>query len=861
MTQLVKTKANIFFYKLFILMLCFNQFEVQAQHQADHWIFNHDSHLSFLSGNAVYNDITSSPPFWQNEGSSSISDSIGNLLFYSSGVKVWDRNYNMLPNGDDLKGHITSTNSAMLIPLPGNPDVFYLFTADQGGYENAGQPSNPINEGIRYSVINLCRNEGNGDVLLEKKNVLLYRPATERIAAVYHQNGTDVWIVTHEFNSANFVLYLLTKNGITDSIKLSQGTTHVNDFYLNSFSNTLGQMKISPDGKWLGIVLYGSGIVEIFPFDNSTGNIGATYLSMRVSRPYGFEFSVDSKRFYVSSNLGSHVYEYDMKFNTEFLALKNRRLVYRSYFIKEIQNELANGGLQLASDGNIYSNNLTKFTYDESAGASFLDTAFMLNFVIPKIKKFEPIGSSITGFNSSYFDRTPRIEYSQTCFRDTIDFRLINKSSVKSVVWNFDDSGSGLANTSTEFYPDHVYHSEGPFNVSAVITMDDNTVVLSTRKVLLMDDFEINIGPDSILCNVGEIQLSAPKFEYACYTWENGSKEVTHGAKETGWYWVDVRMNGCVRRDSVHLNFANFSKVDLGSDRILCVGDSILIDGRTNDGVSYSWNDGETNPSRFINKSGIYSVRVSNALCSSVDTIFIEEQEYPTSSLPSDTTICEGQILELSIEQDGIICTWNDGIGTSRRSITHDGQYWVDVNLNTCVIRDSIFVHEIRFPDGDVDTLTCEGNPVLLGFQQPNSTYQWSSGEQVPSIEVSEKGIYTLTVRNKCYSESVQYNVDVENCSCDVFIPNVFTPNGDPHNEKFSAILHQNILSFEIVIFNRWGEVVLKSNDIHFKWDGTLQSGVEARGVYYFTVNYVCMNEGKKVKKDKKGWIEVKRVQ
>jgi hypothetical protein len=98
------------------------------------------------------------------KGVSSISDADGRLLFFSDGRQVFGSGYMELPNGGDLAGHPFSSQAALFVPSPGNPNRYFLITADL-------YIPPVFTNGIRYSVI---EKQGNAwKVLPEKKYILL----------------------------------------------------------------------------------------------------------------------------------------------------------------------------------------------------------------------------------------------------------------------------------------------------------------------------------------------------------------------------------------------------------------------------------------------------------------------------------------------------------------------------------------------------------------------------------------------------------------------------------------------------------------------------------------------------------------
>lgn len=84
-----------------------------------------------------------------------------------------------------------------------------------------------------------------------------------------------------------------------------------------------------------------------------------------------------------------------------------------------------------------------------------------------------------------------------------------------------------------------------------------------------------------------------------------------------------------------------------------------------------------------------------------------------------------------------------------------------------------------------------------------------------------------------------------DNCPVKIEAPNVFSPNNDGINDIFLPELDDNLVSFELSIYNRWGVVVFKSNDPNVGWDGMLESGNKGKdGVYYWTITSInTLNE------------------
>ncbi|WP_275314800.1 hypothetical protein [Tenacibaculum bernardetii] len=163
--KIVKNEKNSFpFFLLLNTSLAF------TQQEANIWYFGRNAGIDFSSGNPIALTNGQLNTF---EGCSSIADENGNLLFYSDGATVWNRNHTIMPNGIGLLGNSLSSQSALIVLNPTIPSIFYLFTVDA--------QENNLN-GVNYSIINMSLNGGNGDITT--KNIPLINSATEKITAV-----------------------------------------------------------------------------------------------------------------------------------------------------------------------------------------------------------------------------------------------------------------------------------------------------------------------------------------------------------------------------------------------------------------------------------------------------------------------------------------------------------------------------------------------------------------------------------------------------------------------------------------------------------------------------------------------------
>ena len=336
------------------ILLLFCTLTIFAQGEANFWYFGENAGLNFNSGSP----IAISGSLNTLEGCSSFSDSNGNLLFYSDGSTVWNRLHNPMPNGTGLKGNASSSQSAMIIPKPGNSSVFYIFTV--GAVVSGGGEF-----GFNYYTIDMNSAGGWGDVIagpfdLSKSKSDLW---TEKVAAVKGAECQTFWVISFAVNE--FYAYKVSSSGVAQN--------PIKSIVPFTASDRRGYLKISPDGKKLAIAhmsnfsngFSGTGSFFLYDFNAITGEVTNQKnlpLTAPADRPYGAEFSSNSEMLYVnaSNDFNSNIYAESNNPANHFSTLYQFNLnspaiadIIASRKIIDSQN-LFRGGLQLGPDQKIY---------------------------------------------------------------------------------------------------------------------------------------------------------------------------------------------------------------------------------------------------------------------------------------------------------------------------------------------------------------------------------------------------------------------------------------------------------------------------------------------------------------------------
>lgn len=324
-----------------------------AQH-ARNWYFPENVGMKFdswgahsLSGGKMATTVPANVILRPTEGGASISDSKGNLLFYTDGVTVWNRNHEPMKNGQNLKGGLSTTQAASIVPDPGNPSRYYVFTLDDFQHM--------LKNGLCYSVVDMCLDKGLGDVTTEK-NISILDLVGEKQAITKHKNDTDYWLVVHKHFTGSFYAYKISKTGISRPVVSTIGSYHGGGLF-NGAATSIGQMKISPDGTKIGLVNMNMPIgdnralLEVFTFNNETGVISNFVNLTDVIFPifqgfyggYGFAFSPNSQNIFVYASIGI----FQLHHNNGWWSYVNT--IAPSSVLRNRE-----GGMQLAPNGKIY---------------------------------------------------------------------------------------------------------------------------------------------------------------------------------------------------------------------------------------------------------------------------------------------------------------------------------------------------------------------------------------------------------------------------------------------------------------------------------------------------------------------------
>lgn len=497
------------------------------------------------------------------EGCAIICDRNGDVIFYTDGDKVYDKTDTQIDVG--IGGDPTSSQSSLIVPVPGDETLYYIFTTQAINGTSANE--------LRYSLFDLKQNSGNG--LVVKKNILLFGKSTERITA----SGT--WLIAHEYGNNTFRTYQISPQGIGDPVYSSIGSDHS----FKTQQNAEGYMKLGPrDNLAVAISTPGTqNLIELFHLNDTTGAIN-NYRKIDLKEPngqvYGIEFSPGGNKIFASvkgTPSPSLIFEYFID------------SLEQPYFRQQISQPFELGAMQLGPDGQIYV---------AINGSGVLGT-INANEDTTQVSAYTPNGFTLAAGTTSKLGLPnfiqiisnafggPSIEVSGLCFGQPTQFVGNATDAIDKFQWFFGDGGSDTAAA-----PVHTYAAPGTYTVSLRITNRCSLDTTLIQKVTIFAPPPNPTIPGAIALCTGVVILDAntanlPNFTY---NWSSGDSTRTVTVTEQSIIAVIITdtNSGC-QSTAQSIVVDNRPQLDLGPDVSICEDNSTTALNAQNPGATYQW--------------------------------------------------------------------------------------------------------------------------------------------------------------------------------------------------------------------------------------------------------------------------------
>jgi len=733
---------------LFILFLLIglNAYS-QPNKRANFWFFADSVGLDFNSGVPVENTNCQIKDFtWMS--TSTMSDTNGNLLFYSNASYIWNKQHEIMDNSHTGPTYWTPGHQAAIaVPAPGSDSLYYIFTAR---FLDAPYP-------MIYYTINMAGDNGLG-AQINVDTLDAGWDAASMVTGTYHKNKKDIWIITRKFHTSQYTAFRVNEDGVNPEPVLSHAPMRPLD------DSNFGNMKVSYDKNYLVVCFQGQGhdetSVEICKFNNETGsvdylyNFHLTYVIPGVYWKYktnNCEFSPCSKYLYIGASKyprdsTAHVYQFDMSLIEDSISFFQSAVL-----ISEDQG----CQLQLAPDGKIYCftrefngalqplNNFVGIIHEPGKPGlecNFQPNAFFVNHGV--------IDHPFVNFLPDFLFR---FDFDGICESDTFTFDPWFFPEPTFIEWNFGDILSGANNTSTIPHATHKFSDGGTYEVSVHVEYPSGRIEETSREVEVEYAPEPDLGPDTSFCAESEIILNAECGPHL-YTWSTGALGSSQiSVSDTGWYWVRVENDaGCFEIDSIHIGLFPPATADTTNLEIIpttCGGSTGVIKGLIINGlppISYQWLDDLGNP--ISNSLDIYHLPVGNY------TLEVNDSNNCITSLGPYSIIDAGVVLIESVDYTQEHCQQQDasitvtaisGLGDMLfYSIDNGANYYSNLGIFTALSAGS---YAVRVRDSSDCQSVYINNPVIIqNIDAPEiidvQIGASSVGQNIGSIEITALG-------------------------------------------------------------------------------------------------------------------------
>jgi gliding motility-associated-like protein len=483
------------------------------------------------------------------------------------------------------------------------------------------------------------------------------------------------------------------------------------------------------------------------------------------------------------------------------------------------------------------------------------------------------------------------------------DFEIIGPSAVTISTATFTCTGSPSTTTEIELTTTSPIAVGGAYTLRAKLGTDNNTVIdacglsqavgnsttLNVPSTLNADfTFTINFG-----CTQNVVSFAHPGNGATAWQWDfddpasgplntSSLQNPTHTYTTYGVKNVKLRVlnnSSCEDTKSLPVNLNNEIKARLTitPNDTVCLGTPIIFTSNSlGNNLNHSWVFGNSQTASIANPApvtytqvGTYNGQytITNAQNCTSDSLFtIVVLPSPNVAFTVDKTkVCENETI-LFIAQNptpGINYTWNFGDGNTNttslnpnHSYSAAGNYTAKLIANTAqcgTAEQPLNITVVEQPKINLEDnrSVCIGRPVeLIAGTNNLFDYEWSTGQTTAQITINglQSQQISVVVTNDICVATDTINIKVLP-TCDIYVPNAFTPNGDNINDVFKVLNAELVTGFSLEIFNRFGEKVFASSNANKGWDGTINGRLAQAGAYVWVLRYTSVNNATKTQR------------
>lgn len=826
--------------------------DVHAQKENNNWAIIQGLGLTFsTSPPSVFSAASHPDPFASSLLPSAVSDANGNLLFYTVGNALWDRNHQMMPNGDDvfLTPNLNNVSSlpygksgaVVIVPDPGDASRYYVIAVSGALFLSPVTGRSESYRLVKYSVVDMDLNAGKGDVVQGMKNMLLTSDRMEPIIQAVGTGHCKKWILFKKEHTNQLHAFEISATGISATPVISQIAPYFAEE--SDLSNDNTKLVIRSNDIASSPL---RGYLHLYNFDINTGVVSNGIevdnydVNKRVVR--GLALSGDNSKLYCNESLTSDVegiHQYDLSLGTQQAIINSKKHV-----LKNKAGRLP-WDLTFAPDGKIYQ-------FLDSGRFAVIHHPDRVGFACDvKVETLPGTWKYGTGNgNLSMHNHVPSssVTYSYADFNScSLPVQISSyKQGASSYVWN---TGAGTQQITVT--------QNGIYWVKA-------TDACGASRI---DTFKIDFNPprpinDTFSCNGQPLQLTLQNG--VDYKWHNSEGALI---KESGQYAVTISREHCGSIEdtfNVHIYPASGVKL-LPVDTVICNDEMAASIGSLYDLRAYQWNTGATTRDIRVAEAGVYTVTSTTPCGIFSDSVRVALCKPEIFAINADTAICEGACVSFapitgnypqryswSFFNGSPAETQNSG-GVVTSCFNDTGTFDVMLIVANNGGADTFF-HTIKvLPKPQprfVDTaITVPYKAVLLIPEcASGADVSWykndkmiCSGCNTLRLDAKELlSVYQCVIKNATCTDTCNYTVHVTGIPTDAWLPTAFSPNGDGKNDFFKVVSdNPNITIVDLSVFNRFGQRVFRANDNNNSgWNGYTNGQPADQGTYFWYLSY-----------------------
>ncbi len=822
-----------------------------AQKENNNWCFGHNNGLSFNT-NPPHQFVSS---IMAQQTSATISDAAGNILFYTNGAAVWDRNNNMMPNGH-LNVPLQSTSipsidtvgcNASIIPDPANNNRFYIFSGPPNYYDTF------VLTGLYYSVVDMTLNGGLGDIVPGYNAVLLDTNVSPSMAAA-GSGQCNKWIITHQLFSNEFHSFHITPAGISPAVTSATGNQSYHAY--NIYGDNI---KISLDDEKL-IWCESDYFMQLFDFNVNTGLIDHpilidTSINIQSTGRSGssVEFSADRSKVYLyndknQANLFNpypYLTQLDISLPTA-TAIRNSKISLGLLVVTTWGNQL-----QIGPDDKIYALYYADST--DSVYIGIVDKPNEYGLACNVIPNAIAVDTNYANSLNNWFEwgglssRVPANEasFSYNVHACNLPHQLSSVIASADYVWNTGATSQSINVGQPGIYWVKAQTCPGAWRV-------DTFYVMYQPRIAVQDTFSCT--------GTASVKLDTTGY----YQWSNNTTGPVFSTTQSGTYAVNANIAGCTYNDTFRvIIYPPLGTAILPADTFVCNNTMRADISSRFDLGTYLWSTGGTSQFIRVDTPGSYWLSSATQCGDYADTVHVTFCEPVIDKVTTSSgTLCNGQCLTFVQQSHNYpqIYQWTftggtpdtyEGPNPSAICYNVPGTYTVKLTAASVGGADTGTLQVTVLPKPvssftDTSIIVPYNTTLVLPPCAAAANTQWYLNDSLVCENCTDYTLdamyylsaYKCVISNGDCSDSCTYKITVTDIPHDAWLPTAFTPNVDGLNDYFHVIANNpNIEVFGLAVYDRWGTCIFDGLG-NSKWNGTNHGIPVQLGTYFWTLQY-----------------------